>query len=49
MQERHEEEDEGAPWIRALESAEYDSLPLGIRISMLSSLCDLAMQGPTVR
>ena len=40
---------EGAPWIRALEGAEFDQLALDLRISLLASLCDLAMGGPTFR
>ncbi|GAB4814610.1 hypothetical protein N2152v2_001656 [Parachlorella kessleri] len=47
-EEKHEEV-EGAPWIRALEGSEFDQMPLDLRISMLASLCDLAMGGPTVR
>lgn len=47
-QEKHDE-DEGAPWIRALEAGDYEALTLDLRISMLASLCDLAMAGPTVR
>lgn len=35
--------------MRALEESEYDGLPLELRIDMLSALCDLAIQGPTVR
>lgn len=33
----------------ALRDADYDSLPLDLRISMLCALCQLAMDSPTVR
>ena len=40
---------EGAPWVAALEHAEYDELSLEARVAALSALVHLALEGPSVR
>ena len=39
----------GEPWVAALETAEYGSLPLAMRLGMLGALVQLALEGPSAR
>jgi hypothetical protein len=46
---RRDEAHLGESWVAALRDGDYDALPLSERVSMLSSLCQLALESPTVR
>lgn len=46
---RQREAHEGEPWVAALLLADYNDLPLHLRISMLCTLCQLALDSPTAR
>ena len=47
-QERHAEV-EGEEWVAALKGRDYDELALSQRVALLSALCHLAIDCPTVR
>jgi hypothetical protein len=46
---RRDEAHLGESWVAALRDGDYDALPLSERVHMLSSLCQLAVESPTVR
>ena len=48
-QRRKDEAHEGEPWVAALRDGDYASLNLEERLSMLSTLCHLVLESPTVR
>ena len=45
----NEHDDDGEAWIAALLEHEYSSLSLHLRVALLCSLCQLAIDSPTIR
>lgn len=39
----------GEPWIRLLSNTDYDDLSLENRLEMFKTLCNMALESPTIR
>ena len=49
LPQEREEERQGEEWVAALQTRSYDQLTLPQRVALLSALCHLAMDAPSVR